>query len=246
MAAAGAKGHKELLDSAKTFFREHVVEPHVGNVAKLSSLSKFNVNPFLTPYLARFLGGNLDAANLARALLYPRILGTSITTSFGVEMQRFCHEVLPGYASTVTGLDIEYVDAVDGRRKYCQTKAGPQCINHDDVATIVGHFTKFLGIAKTNGLHGVETGDLVVGVFYGTPEELSGNYKNIEKQHNYSVVVGHDFWHRLTGEPDFYEELISSFADVAGETGVNQKLEDLVQELSADIEKNGQWLLGDH
>ena len=42
--------------------------------------------------------------------------------------------------------NIEY--ALDGRKKYCQCKAGPQTINKDDVDTILGHFKRLIGKAR--------------------------------------------------------------------------------------------------
>jgi hypothetical protein len=39
--------------------------------------------------------------------------------------------------SVVHGIDIEFIDAIDGRKKYCQLKSGPSTINKDDVVTII-------------------------------------------------------------------------------------------------------------
>lgn len=38
------------------------------------------------------------------------------------------------------GIDIEFVDSFDDRKKYCQLKSGPNTINKDDVITIKNHF----------------------------------------------------------------------------------------------------------
>src|SRR5690606_17298596 len=97
-------------------------------------------NPFLDKYKAQFLTGNDSPESVAKALIYPRVLGTSINTTFGSKMQKFCSEVLEGFASTTSGIDIEFIDLVDGHRKYCQVKAGPNTINKDDVDTINRHF----------------------------------------------------------------------------------------------------------
>lgn len=74
--------------------------------------------------------------------MYPRILGTSLNTSFGQNVQIFISQLqdVVGGASGIDGIDIEFVDAIDGRRKYCQCKTGPQTINKDDIATVLGHF----------------------------------------------------------------------------------------------------------
>ena len=43
-----------ILSSAKTFFRTRIAENHKANTEKLTSLSKFNINPFTHKYLAQF------------------------------------------------------------------------------------------------------------------------------------------------------------------------------------------------
>ena len=81
-------------------------------------------------------------------------------------MQAFCKDVLAGFASTTTGIDIEFVDQIDGRRKYCQIKAGPNCINKDDITTILHHFDAIRRLARTNGLREFNADiDCIVGVF---------------------------------------------------------------------------------
>jgi hypothetical protein len=32
------------------------------------------------------------------------------------------------------------------------------------------------------------------------------------KKHDYPVIIGKDFWHRLTGDPDFYQDLLEAIA----------------------------------
>src|SRR5699024_6610115 len=117
-----------------------IAPSHIANTKKLKKLKDFDLNPFLHKYKASFLTGNDDPESIARALVYPRVLGQSINTTFGNKLQKFCSEVLEGFASTTSGIDIEYIDKLDGRRKYCQIKAGPNTINKDDVETIKGHF----------------------------------------------------------------------------------------------------------
>ena len=184
-----------ILSSAKTFFRTRIAENHKANTEKLTSLSKFNINPFTHKYLAQFAFGDSSPESMAKALIYPRVLGTSISTTFGTQLQYFCNEVLSSYASTTSGIDIEFIDAIDGRRKYCQVKAGPTTINHDDVDTIKRHFTAIRNLARTNHLD-LNITDCIVGVFYGTESSLSQSYKRIDEE--YPVYVGKEFWHRLT------------------------------------------------
>lgn len=225
-----------ILDRSKVFFRERVAENHKANTEKLTSLSKFNINPFTHKYLANFAFGDSSPINMAKALVYPRVLGTSISTTFGTQLQFFCNEVLDSYASTTSGIDIEFVDAVDGRRKYCQVKAGPQTINHDDVKTIHDHFTAIKNLARTNRMVDFNPlFDCVVGVFYGTPEALSMHYRDLQR--SYPVICGEEFWQRLTGDAHFYYDLINAFAEVADEINRSDVVEDVIRKLAMEIER---------
>ena len=218
-----------LLTQAKDFFRNRIAANHIRNSRKLSNIAEFNINPFTHKYLAQFAFGNSSPENMAKALLYPRILGTSISTTFGTQLQYFCNEVLTSFASIVSGIDIEFIDCTDGRRKYCQVKAGPNTINKDDIKTITDHFSAIRNLARTNHLD-VRSSDCIVGVFYGTADELSSSYKKIDE--SYPVYVGADFWSRLTGEPQFYYDLIDAFVEVADEMNSSELVESLIQQLA--------------
>lgn len=70
-----------IIESGKQYFRSIIIPNHLKNLNKLH-LSSFDINPFLINYLAAFLCGNTQPTSLAKALVYPRILGTSLNTSF--------------------------------------------------------------------------------------------------------------------------------------------------------------------
>jgi len=230
------KEKKELLKAAKEFFRENISKNHITNTEKLYQLKEFNVNPFLIKYLANYYAGSASAENMARVLIYPRVLGTSITTSFGTNFQKFIVDVLRkyGFASQTAGLDIEFVDQKDGRKKYCQLKSGPNNINKDDVPTIINHFKSIRNIARTNNLD-IGIDDLIVCVVYGVPSELSAHFKKINETHQ--VYIGQEFWEKLTGDSEFYNELIEAFSEVAIEADGSALLEEIVKMLAADIEQ---------
>ena len=228
---------QEALERAKVFFRENIISSHLRNIEKITSLNDFNVNPFLYRYLACSVFGDLSAESIAKTLLYPRILGTSITTTFGNKLQKFCHEVLPAFASTTSGIDIEFFDALDGRKKYCQVKAGPNTINFDDITTIKNHFTSIRNLARQNGLVNLNMGtDCIVGVFYGTNETLSSFYRRINEAN--PVYVGKDFWHRLTGSELFYQNLIDAIGSVTEEIDARGIISRTLNLLIADINRH--------
>lgn len=224
---------QEILNKAKVWFAEVIAKNHIKNTVKLVNPAEFDINPFLVAYLATFLGGECNETSIAKALIYPRALGTSITTSFGQNMQNFVTKVLgETFGSTTTGIDIEFVDQIDGIKKYCQVKLGPRTINKDDVESINGHFNAVKNLGRTNGIR-IAIEDLVVAVLYGEEDRLSSHYKKLRDHHHYTLLVGNKFWHHLTGDEDFYSELISAISTVARDAKGSEILEQTVLALSS-------------
>jgi len=231
---------QSIIESGKEYFRTIIIPKHLKNLENLR-LKSFKVNPFLVNYLAAFLCGDTNSTSLAKALLYPRILGTSINTSFGQNIQVFISRLaeLTGNASGIDGVDIEFIDAIDGRRKYCQCKAGPQTINKDDIATILGHFKHLLGKSRVDKIP-LQVDDMIVGVLYGEPDELSSHYRTIDS--HYPVYCGKDFWERLTGDKLFYQQLARAFGEVVEEENIDGSLliSEKIKELAKEIEERGE------
>lgn len=222
---------ERILLDAKKWFKESFAKSHIQNTEKLVDPDELNINHFTAVYLANFLTGNSDPESIAKALLYPRVLGTSVTTIFGTGIQKFTNDVLGTFGSTTNGIDIEFVDQTDGHTKYCQLKSGPNTINKDDVETIAGHFTDVIRLSRTNNLR-IPHQDLIVGIIYGTPDELSNFYKKITSCHNYPVIIGQEFWHRLTGDQEFYDDLLSAIGSVAIETDFSNEFEEVIRALA--------------
>ena len=228
-----------IIESGKLYFREIIIPNHLKGLAKLK-LKDFKINPFLVNYLAAFLCGNTEPRSLAKALIYPRILGTSINTSFGQNIQVFISSLaqVTGSASGIDGIDIEFVDAIDGRRKYCKCKAGPQTINKDDVQTILGHFKHLHNKARLDHLN-VQIDDMIVGVLYGEEDELSTHYKIINS--HYPVYCGAGFWEHLTGDDNFYHRFAKAFGEVVEEDNIDgtHLILDKINEISQEITNKG-------
>lgn len=228
---------KAIIEKGKDYFRTIIIPNHLNGLSSLA-LKDFKINPFLINYLAAFLCGDTSPKSLAKALVYPRVLGISISTSFGQNIQVFISSLaeIAGTPSGIDGVDIEFVDALDGRKKYCQCKAGPQTINKDDVATIMGHFAHLQNKARLDRLS-IGLTDLVVGVLYGERRELSSSYKNIDK--TYPVYCGSEFWEHLTGDSNFYFRLSRAFGDVVeqdridGSAIIADKIDNLAQEITS-------------
>ena len=224
-----------ILEKAQTWFKESIAENHIKNTKKLFKASSFDINPFLAVYLSNFLTGNTDPKSIAKALLYPRVLGTSITTSFGTNIQKFTNEVLSSFGSTTSGIDIEFIDQISKNKIYCQLKSGPNTINKDDVETIVGHFKKVIHLGRTNNLR-ITHDDMVVGIIYGDMASLNGHYKRVTTEYDYPIYIGQDFWHRLTGDEHFYSDLIQAIGQVAIEADFSEELNEVINSLSKSPE----------
>jgi hypothetical protein len=228
-----------IINSGKEYFRSIIIPNHIKNLRKLQ-LNSFNINPFLINYLAAFLCGDTEPISLAKALVYPRILGTSLNTSFGQNIQIFISQLqeVVGGASGIDGIDIEFIDAIDGRRKYCQCKAGPQTINKDDIMTVLGHFKYLMNKSRLDRM-GLQFDDLIVGVMYGEKENLSAFYKAINA--HYPVMCGAEFWERLTGDKNFYFCLSKAFGEVVEEDGIDgsKLILDKVNEIADEIKTKG-------
>lgn len=227
----------DILTKATEFFKNNIIPSHIKNNEKLVKKDRFKVNPFLYKYLAGFFYGEVTSEAIAKVLFYPRAMGTSINTIFGNQLQKFCNEVLDGVGSTTSGIDIEFTDQTDGRKKYCQIKAGPQTINKDDVKTIKDEFGALIRLGRTNNL-AIAPSDCVVGVLYGSRQDLSGNYKKIDE--DYPVYIGNEFWYRLTGDEDFYEKLIDAFGEAAANVHADEKVAEIIEALAQDIEETEQ------
>lgn len=223
----------QIMNKFKKFFRDEIIKNHKKNTEKLKKLKEFKVNPFLWYYLANYLTGNSSALSLAKVLVYPRVLGTSITTSFGTSMQKFISTVLKGYGSTTSGIDIEFIDQIDGRKKYCQLKSGPDALNNYDVTTIINHFKSAKRLAKTNNLI-VSSEDFIFCTVYGEPSQMNSFISKLAD--DYTVYMGKEFWHRLTGEEDFYNRLIDCISEVVNEVDMKSFVEEVIEALSKEIE----------
>ena len=153
-----------ILNAAKDWMRSSLNASHLENTKKLSTLKAFKINPFLWPYLANYYRGAANPRSLAEVLILPRVLGSSITTSFGGQFQKFISTVFKNsQGSVAAGIDLEFIDAIDGRKKYCQLKAGLDALNKDDTKTISDHFSSIETLARTNNLP-IQHNDLILGI----------------------------------------------------------------------------------
>lgn len=199
---------KVLIQKIVDYFKTKIFENHINaSLTRNAKLKSYKINPIIVKYLSKLLDDGYTPLGVAKALFYPRVLSTSITTIFGNQIQNMFVDIEIAQGSMIKGMDIEFIDKVDNRKKWCQLKSGPNTINSEDVKPLIKKFTNTINLARTNkAFKGINNTDFIVGVLYGTPDELSMHYRTIDKTH--PVIIGKDLWHRLTGFPNFYEGLV--------------------------------------
>lgn len=196
----------QLLEIVTKYFKEKIFNIHkINSLKNHSKLKSYNINPILVKYLSKVLEDDFTPIGIAKALYYPRVLGTSINTSFGTRIQNMFVELKLADGSLIKGMDIEFIDKIDNRKKWCQLKSGPNTINSEDVNPLLKKFSTVANLARTNQIN-LNNSDLILGVLYGTENQISQHYKKIDERH--PVIIGADFWHRITGFPEFYNKLV--------------------------------------
>ena len=231
----------EIIRKFKDWFREDVISNHEKNTLKLVNIEEFNINPILIKYLANYLEGDSSPRSLAKTLVYPRVLGTSITTTFGTAMQKFITTVLEAYGSLIEGIDIEFEDQIDHEKKYCQLKSGPNALNKDDIKTVKDHFITARRTATRNNLK-LTNSSFVFCMIYGEPGEMNSFIAKVAS--DYPVYIGREFWHRFTGDETFYKDLIIAIEEVAKEVNMKDLVDEIIDKVAAQIIERFEILKG--
>jgi len=223
----------ELLIIVTKYFEEKIFDNHKLNVLKNhTKLKSYKINPILVKYLSKVLENDFTPIGIAKALYLPRVLGTSINTSFGTQIQKMFVELKLAEGSLIKGMDIEFVDKIDNRKKWCQLKSGPNTINSEDVNPLLKKFSTVANLARTNQIS-LNNTDLILGVLYGSREELSQHYRKIDERH--PVIVGVDFWYRITGFPNFYNKLVIALDEMILSLDTMEFFEKGYTELAVEI-----------
>lgn len=227
-----------LIDEIVKYFQKNIFENHIeASLSKNSQLKSYNINPIVVRYLSEILEGNYSPIGVAKALFYPRVLGTSINTSFGTRIQNMFIDLNIASGSMIKGMDIEFIDQIDNRKKWCQLKAGPNTINSEDVNPLLKKFNDTINLARTNrAMKDINNTDFIVGIIYGEESELSQHYKRINN--TFPVIIGKDFWHRLTGYPNFYDNLIEALYSSIDTLNTKDVLNAGCEKLAKEIEES--------
>lgn len=227
----------ELLGIVTKYFEEKIFDNHkINSLKNHSKLKSYKINPILVKYLSKVLEDDFTPIGIAKALYFPRVLGTSINSSFGTRIQNMFVELKLADGSLIKGMDIEFVDKIDNRKKWCQLKSGPNTINSEDVNPLLKKFSTVANLARTNQIN-LNNSDLILGVLYGTENQLSQHYKKINEKH--PVIIGVEFWHRITGFPDFYNKLVIYLDKMILSLDTEQFFKKGYIELAEEIKESG-------
>ncbi|WP_417429610.1 PmeII family type II restriction endonuclease [Halpernia sp.] len=231
-----AKNQEETTKEIVEYFKTYIFENHIlASLNRNSKLKNYNINPIVVKYLSKVLENEYSPIGVAKALFYPRVLGTSINTTFGSRIQNMFVDLKIAEGSLIKGMDIEFIDKIENRRKWCQLKAGPNTINSEDVKPLIKKFTDTINLARTNkAFKNINNTDFIVGVLYGEIDDLSMHYKVIDKSH--PVIIGKDFWHRITGFPNFYKGLVENLQILIENIDTQNLINEGVEKLAKEIE----------
>lgn len=227
-----------LTDKIKQYFKKEFADIILKKLTEGHDLSSFNVNPFLITALSKGVLGEATSFNMAKSLLYPRVFGTSISTTLGDKLQKFCI-IMGARASSTPGMDVEFKDKIKNQPLLLQLKAGPNTINSGDVRPILEDMNNAYRLLRQNRSDNIPT--FAIGVLYGIHNDISGHYKKIESssvggQLNIPVFVGKDFWQRLTGDENFYSDLIGIFIELFEQEDYSELFEKDLKNLANVIE----------
>lgn len=228
---------EELLNNIIEYFGEKIFGAHRANaLGANSTLKSYKINPIVSKYLSKIIENDFSSEGIAKALYYPRVLGTSINTTFGTQIQNMFVDLGMASGSLIKGIDIEYDCRITGRRKWCQLKSGPNTINSEDVSPIIKKFDSILNLARTNNaLKQLSNNDLNIGILYGAADEISQHYRKIDKR--FPVIVGANFWHSITGYENFYAALVVRLDELIINLDTDDFFERGLANLTTEIEE---------
>lgn len=226
---------QSIIEICKHFFRMIIVPDSLKGIENIS-LRDVSINPFLITLLRH----SNEHVYYAKSLVYPILLSNVIDKALDKDKQAFISQLasISGIASKYEGVDIEFIDAFDGRIKYCQCKIGAGNLSTKEVSTIAGHFIALQDRARQDNID-LYLDDMIVGVLYGEKRELSDQHKDINEKIAH-VYCGEEFWEHLTGDKHFYYRLASAFEAVVEENDTDGKhiIIRLIDSISGEIKNS--------
>lgn len=210
-------------------FIENVLVDQISLVGALD-LDKLVLNGFSVGFLAAEVGGAITAESIARALVLPRALGSSVSTVLGTRVRQLCEIVEPSARLRGSALqEIEFVDKVDGRKRIGRFFGGPKNANTGRSVPVGKE------LAALHAAHGGAKKRITACITHGEQRDLHPSF--LAAQIPYEVLVGADFWHRLSGDATFYKRATAGVAARMNDGRAHRTLEAVLKAVSSQIGK---------
>ena len=190
------------LDKVRDFVDSNISIFHEG---KLNSIKKLKLSKLVkrkNPYL--FKAKNVTAADEFVRSLLGAYLSSQEETMFGNFLEKLaifvCEEVYGGKKTPAEGIDLDFTR--DRKRYLVSIKSGPNWGNSRQIAKMKDDFAKARRIVGQNII-------CINGCCYGKSRN--------ENKGDYVKKCGQSFWEFISGDPNFYKEIIEPIGHKAKE-----------------------------
>jgi hypothetical protein len=180
------------------FVGEHIIEFHKKRLKKLKKLKLNSVLKRKNPYL--FKAKNvITAEQLVKGIL-DAYLSSQEEGIFGEFLEKLAifvnQKVYNGQKSSAEGIDLEFIKK--DVRYIVSIKSGPNWGNSGQIKKLENDFRKAKRILRTN------TSQSHIFAVNGCCYGKYGPYD----RGNYIKICGQDFWYFISGDEDFYQDII--------------------------------------
>lgn len=144
-------------------------------------------------------------------------------------MRKFCTTNLADRVTNFEGTeaDVEYYDFIDNKTNWARLRLGPDNMNS---RTAKDFIRDFISLEKSNPK---AENSCVVGVLYGDKDSINASFRSLSDR-GIPVYVGPDFWHRITGDPKFYQKLVAEIETILDNV-TDSYLDDVVSNLGKEL-----------
>lgn len=188
------------FNDVETLIMNLVIEPFYKK--RLNTLENIILNKIIkskNPYL--FKAKNLETAQDFVKSILDASISSSEETVFGNLLEEFAiainKTVFNGRKSSAKGIDLEFEQ--NGIHYLVAIKSGPNWGNSSQIAKMQSDFTSAKKTLRTSSAENKQI-EFVNGCCYGKD-------RNPQKQ-NYTKLCGQDFWYFISGQDDFYLQII--------------------------------------
>lgn len=198
------------LDKVRDFVDSNIGTFHKG---KLDAIKKLKLSKLLkrkNPYL--FKAKNVTTADEFVRSILGAYLSSQEETMFGNFLEKLaifvCEEAYGGKKTPAEGIDLDFTR--DGKRYLVSIKSGPNWGNSRQIAKMKDDFARARRIVGQNII-------CVNGCCYGKSRN--------ENKGTYIKKCGQSFWGFISGDPNFYKEIIEPLGHKAKERNDEFKAE---------------------